>query len=257
MAEFTGSGKPLSSGGFDQAAALIGAHAEALWSVMAVETSGCGYLPDRRPKILFERHYFHRLTNGAYDSIDPDVSAPSSGGYGASGAHQYVRLAAAIQLDRTAALQSASWGLGQIMGANHAAAGFEDVEAMVAAFVSSEDGQLLGMANFVAGSALKQAMTDVDWTTFARLYNGPNYAANNYDGHLNSAYARYSSHGCPDISVRAAQVYLNYLGYDTGGIDGLAGARTPQAIQGFQQQHQIAPADGQISDATMAALRVV
>ena len=27
--------------------------------------------------------------------------------------------------------------------------------------------------------------------------------------------------GCPDLDVRAAQVWLTYLGYDTGGIDGI------------------------------------
>ncbi len=52
---------------------------------------------------------------------------------------------------------SASWGLGQIMGANHASVGFGDVEDMVKAFVVSEDEQLKGMARFIAGSSLKKA----------------------------------------------------------------------------------------------------
>src|SRR5512140_3205056 len=157
MDEFIGRGVPLGSAGIDAALRMLGATPEALWAVLSVETSGCGYLQDRRPKILFERHYFHRLTGGKFDAVDPDISAPTAGGYGPSGAHQYARLEAAIQLDRGAALQSASWGLGQIMGANHAAAGFDDVEKMVSAFVESEDQQLLGMSNFIAGSSLKAA----------------------------------------------------------------------------------------------------
>jgi hypothetical protein len=40
------------------------------------------------------------------------------GCYGPRGASQYDRLNRAILKDRTAALQSASWGLGQIMGMN-------------------------------------------------------------------------------------------------------------------------------------------
>lgn len=254
MDEFTSKGPPISPEGFAAALGTVGAAAEALWAVLATETAGCGYLMDRRPKILFERHYFHRLTNGQFDAADPDISAPTAGGYGASGANQYVRLAAAIQFDRTAALQSASWGLGQIMGSNFKAAGFDDVEAMVAAFVGGEDAQLLGMANFVAASPMKTALDACDWATFARLYNGPNYAVNAYDDHLASAYARFTGRGVPDLRVRQAQVYLNYLGHDTGGIDGLAGGKTTQAIAAYQQGTGLDPADGQVSDALLAAL---
>jgi hypothetical protein len=165
-----------------------------------------------------------------------------------------VRLAAAIQLDREAALRSASWGLGQIMGDNFAPTGFADVETMVQAFVASEDQQLAGMASFVSNSPMLAALQSLDWRTFARLYNGPNYAANHYDSNLASAYSRYQNNGNPDIRVRQAQVYLNYLGYDTGGIDGIKGGRTTQALIAFQQQEQIVPADGGLSPQTLTAL---
>src|SRR5262249_21522773 len=52
-----------------------------LWTVLNVETSGCGSLSDRRPQILYERHVFHRLTGGRFD--DGDLSDSASGGYGA------------------------------------------------------------------------------------------------------------------------------------------------------------------------------
>ena len=55
--------------------------------------------------------------------------------------------------DRTAALQSCSWGIGQIMGENFALAGFADVEQMVAAMSASEDQQLVAMANFLVSSS--------------------------------------------------------------------------------------------------------
>ena len=70
------------------------------------------------------------------------MSQPTAGGYGPAGVHQYDRLAAAISLYRDAALQSASLGLGQVMGMNFQAAGFDSVEDMVAAMVESEDRQL-------------------------------------------------------------------------------------------------------------------
>src|SRR5262245_55550212 len=136
---FKGIAKPLSEAGLTKAASDIGVERPALWAVMTVETKGCGFLADRRPQILFERHVFHKRTEGAFDQTDPDLSNPRAGGYGKGGAFQYERLARAIALKRDAALASTSWGLGQIMGFNAVAAGFADVEAMVRAMCNSED----------------------------------------------------------------------------------------------------------------------
>src|SRR5512147_1186377 len=122
-AKFTGAGTPLSEIGLNSAAEDVGAGLPALWAVMTVETRGCGFLPDRRPQILFERHVFHERTGGKYSSRAPGISNPAAGGYGPAGAHQYDRLESAMQLDRKAALESTSWGLGQVMGFNAATAG--------------------------------------------------------------------------------------------------------------------------------------
>ena len=240
MTVFTGPGTPLSTQGFTAATGLNGIEAAALWSVLSVETSGCGYLTDRRPKILFERHIFHRLTNGAYDASNPDISAPTAGGYGPMGSHQYDRLAVALPLDHAAALQSCSWGLGQVMGENYAAAGFSDEEAMVSAMVGTEDAQLHGMAAFIKANNMNSKLQSRDWAGFARMYNGPNYASNNYDTLLAQNYARFTSGPQPDLTIRAAQVYLTYKGYDVGGIDGVAGPKTTQAVKSFQAAQHLA-----------------
>src|SRR5688500_8748204 len=146
--EFAGPGKPLTQESLDEAGAIVGIPNSALWAVIQVESSGAGYQADRRPKILFERHKFSKATGGRFDATHPGISNPSAGGYGAGGAHQYDRLAEALPLDRNAALASASWGLGQVLGSNFAVAGFADVEDMVAKMVTSERHQLLGMFNF-------------------------------------------------------------------------------------------------------------
>lgn len=250
---FVGAGAPLSQAGLSAALVPIGATAAALWSVLSVETSGCGFLPDRRPKILFERHVFHRLTGGKWDGDDPDISSPTRGGYGASGAHQYVRLQAAMQLDANAALQSASWGLGQIMGENFKLAGFGSVQGMVNAFLGGEDAQLLGMANFVRYSHMAPALQTLNWATFARLYNGAHYAANNYDGHLASFYAHFSSTGLPDLIVRACQIYLTYKGLSPGAVDGVAGPTTVAAAKAFQAAGGM-DANGVVDATLLAAL---
>ena len=85
--------------------------------VVTVETSGCGCLADRRATILFERHIFSEQTGGKFDSQHPDISNRTPGGY-THGPAEYNRLSKAAQLDRTAALESASCGLGQVMGFN-------------------------------------------------------------------------------------------------------------------------------------------
>lgn len=232
--DFVGRSRALSSDGLSATAQGLGVQEPEIWAVLAVETSGCGFMNDRRTPILYERHIFHRLTGGRFD--DGDISDPTAGGYGAGGANQYDRLARAIALDRGAALQSASWGLGQILGTNFAAAGFADVEAMVAAMIDSEDAQLGAVAAFLKSSKLDQAMRDHDWTALAKGYNGPAYAKNNYDQNLRDKYAKYAAGPTPDLELRAAQLYLRFAGLDPGPVDGVMGDRTRKALIAFQTQ---------------------
>ncbi len=249
---FEGSATALSSDGMALVAEALHVSNPEIWAVLSVETSGCGYLPDRRPQILFERHIFHRLTKGKFD--DGDISDPTPGGYGPRGAPQYDRLNRAILKDRAAALQSASWGLGQIMGMNFAKAGFEDVEDMIAAMSDSEDRQLLAMATFLTGTGLASFLRGHDWASFARGYNGPNFAINRYDVRLNSEYQRFSAGVLPDLSVRAAQLYLTYLGFHPGPIDGIAGEHTLAALADFETQQEVQHATS-IDEACIAGLQ--
>ncbi len=115
---------------------------------------------------------------------EPDISNPAPGGYGQGGAAQYDRLERAQLLDRGAALRSASWGIGQVMGFNAASAGYASVEEMVTAMRESENEQLLAMAGEIAETGLDRALGAHDWPTFARGYNGPGYAKNRYDTRL-------------------------------------------------------------------------
>ena len=249
--EFTGKSFAISAAGLAGVADTLGVKAPEIWTVFSVETKGCGFLPDRRPLILFERHIFSRLTKGAHDICD--VSNPQAGGYGATGANQYARLAQAIALDRDAALQSASWGLGQIMGMNYKMLGFNGVEDMVAAMCDTEDAQLLGFAAFLKSAKLDSALRSHDWTALARGYNGPNYAINQYDTKLNAAYQKYSTGTLPNLDARTAQLYLTYAGFNPGPVDGMPGSKTQAALQKFQQQRGL-PVTGAVDAATLSAL---
>ena len=95
--EFQGRGAPLSVQGVETACATLAVRDVELWTVIQVETKGCGFLADRRPKILFERHWFHKFTGGKFSAEHPDISNAEAGGY-AGGAGEFARLAAAMKL---------------------------------------------------------------------------------------------------------------------------------------------------------------
>lgn len=249
--EFVGTSLALSQTGLEAVRDSLGVGAAELWTVITVETSGRGFLSDRRPPILFERHIFHQLTGGKFD--DGSISDPTAGGYGPLGAAQYVRLSRAVALDRTAALQSASWGLGQIMGRNWAMAGFSDVAGMVDAMSLSEDAQLTAMGVFLKSSRLDGVLKGHDWTGFAKGYNGPAFMKNRYDEKLAASYSGLNSGKLPDLTVRTAQLYLSFRGFDPGPVDGMMGLRTRQAIAAFQKSRGL-PATGAVDPALVSAL---
>jgi hypothetical protein len=252
---FAGPGVPLTEPGLDYAASIADVGVAELWALMSVETSGCGFLADRRPKILFERHIFSRLTDGRFDADDPDISQPSQGGYGAPGAHQYDRLCVALTLDAEAALQSASWGLGQVMGENFKDSGYTSIDDMVAAMIAREDSQLKAIVAFLKSTGMDESLRNHNWTSFARRYNGPNFAANNYDGLLSHFYEIYRAGVLPSVEIRAVQIALTYRGFPVGRADGVMGDRTTNAIKAFQAASHLA-ATGLVDGALLAELKV-
>jgi hypothetical protein len=256
MSEFVGNSAPLSAEGFAAACDALRVGPAAIWAVLKVETSGCGFLADRRPQILFERHVFHRHTLGRFDAIAPDVSAPKRGGYGAEGAHQYKRLGRAIALHRSAALKSASWGIGQVMGNNAKLVGYADAESLVRAMRESEDLQLAALLSFCRKRGIDDDLRQQRWDKFASVYNGSGYAKHNYAGRLRYAFNYYSEQRLPDLRTRAAQVYLRYHGFDPGPVDGDLGKRTAIALKLFQRQAPL-PENGAVDDPTLAALRQI
>ncbi|WP_208456887.1 N-acetylmuramidase domain-containing protein [Lysobacter solisilvae (ex Woo and Kim 2020)] len=168
-----------------------------LRAVAEVESNGDGFLPapSDRPKVLFEGHAFHRLTGGRYDREHPDLSYPkwNRRKYAGTLAGEWRRLDAACRLDRIAALQSASWGLFQIMGFNYPYCGCADVEAFVAQQYEGATRQLALMVKFVSRPPFLPALRSHNWKAFARAYNGPGFATHGYDTRLAAAQARWAA----------------------------------------------------------------
>jgi hypothetical protein len=193
-------GGALTQAEYDSAAASLGCQAAAIQAVAQTETMRAAWDDLGRPTILYERHYFSRLSNHRFDATHHDISSRIAYRRGAAGVSaadsygpasgQYPRLLRAAILDENAALQSASWGLFQIMGANYAACGFDRVDDFVNAMATGEARQLAALVTFIGGNAaMKRALQQLDWARFASIYNGPDYADNEYDTKMARAYA--------------------------------------------------------------------
>lgn len=173
-----------------------------LRAIGAVEAGSLGaFLATGEPTVLFERHIFHELTQGRYDSIHLPgaasennwISLSNPGGYGPVGL-QHSKLRLASSLDHDAALKSCSWGLFQILGRNHAQAGFPVLQDFINAMYRSVDDHLRALVFFIHNDSRLQGSLiseeHPDWKTFARVYNGPAYYLQQYDQRLAAAYTR-------------------------------------------------------------------
>lgn len=175
----------------------IGVPYAALRAVIEIESRGRGFLANGKPIVLFERHWFHRLTKGQYANR-PDISSRQPGGYAvgpnseARGQAEWARMMRAADLDWEAAMMSASWGLAQIMGFNFAACNCVTIDQFVEEMQISERRQVELMAEFLQSRGLTDEMQRQDWAGFARVYNGPAFRQNRYDEKLAAAYAKFA-----------------------------------------------------------------
>jgi hypothetical protein len=175
----------------------LGVEPAALRAVLTVETGGSGFDASGRPKALFERHYFYRFLANQSDkqalAVGAGLAYPKWGErpYPKGSDAVYAEIEAACEIDLDCALRSVSWGLGQIMGNNHKMVGFDSAEDMVKDAMASEANQLKQMAAFINSAGLLDELKNKDWAGFAKGYNGPAYAKNQYDVKLATAYDKY------------------------------------------------------------------
>ncbi|WP_028627676.1 N-acetylmuramidase family protein [Metapseudomonas resinovorans] len=189
--------KRLGQQDYIDAAPALGVPVAAVKAVVTVESRGNGFYTDGRPVILFERHVFRRqlakrnIPTQLLELQHPEIVNAKAGGY-RGGAAEHDRLDAAAKINRDAALESASWGLFQLMGFHWQPLGFSTLQAFVNAMYRSEGDQLQAFVAFVkANPGMHAALKARDWAKFARLYNGAEYARNAYDQKLAEAYSRF------------------------------------------------------------------
>lgn len=189
---FRGRAKRLDDVDLPRIGATINVGEDEIHAVLDVESRGSGFDTLNRPTLLFEPHIFWReLGQGS----KRDRAAAAGLAYPNWRRNypndSYPRLKAAMEIDEAAALRSASWGLGQVMGFNHVAAGWPTVQAFVAAMCDDEENHLRAMIGFIKTNRLDDEIRRHDWRGFARGYNGPGYEANDYHNRLARAFKRW------------------------------------------------------------------
>lgn len=183
----------------------LGCDPAALKAVQMVESGGKGgFLPSGRPQILFEGHIFYKLLkeNEGIPRANfiakqyPTICYPSWDKKKYKGGEkEWDRLEKAKKINEFCAIQSASWGMFQIMGMNFRRCGcitpFEFVEKMS----ESQQAQFELAVVFFQKSGCLSLLRARNWASFAKKYNGPGYAQNKYDTKLAAAYEKAKKDG--------------------------------------------------------------
>ncbi len=178
-----------------------------------VESDGGGFIfydkkNEWRPKILFERHVMYRRYKqyNGYDKAiakvrhHPDIINTRPGGY-QGGDAEHDRLGKArLLIHKNLALESASWGMFQIMGYHWQSLGYKSVVDFVLKMSESEANQLDAFVKFIKNNTnLLNAIRSKDWQLFARSYNGKAYAKNKYDIRMRQAEKDWRAQGVNDV----------------------------------------------------------
>ena len=186
---------------FTDSATALRIEVAAIKAVAEVESSGEGFLPDGKPKILFEPHIFWKqlrakgIDPNLFIEENPDILYPTwkPGAYGPV-SKQHSRLEKASKINREAALMSASWGKFQVMGFNWKLCGVDSLQDFINAMYESEDAHLRLFTNYIRNTFLDDELRNHDWEGFARGYNGAQYFKNKYDVKLRTAYLKHQDH---------------------------------------------------------------
>ncbi|QKV20310.1 N-acetylmuramidase domain-containing protein [Oricola thermophila] len=257
----------------EAAARDVGAEPAALLAVIEVESGGRAFAEidgRKEPLIRFEGHWFDRLLDGRKRARARalGLASPRAGVVRnpASQAERWRLLAEAMKVDRPAALQSTSWGMGQVMGFHWKALGYASIEELVAEARSGPAGQVRLMVRFMQANGLIDALKARDWAAFARAYNGPRYRVHRYDSRIAAAYRRHRRlldsgrpgpaglvRGDRGEAVRKLQRMLTAAGYPLA-QDGQYGPETERAVRRFQADHGLDPS-GSAGTRTMDELR--
>ncbi|WP_429216031.1 N-acetylmuramidase domain-containing protein [Aeromonas veronii] len=193
-------GNQLTITDLQQAADRLCVELAKLAAFAQVEAAGEGFDECQRPRLLFERHVFFKQIAKQQGEADanrlaglyPALCNPKRGGY-QGGPAEWARLQTAMTLHRAAAIESASWGMFQVMGYHWQELGYASADDWLAAMQQSEREHLRAVVGFIElDPLLHKALKAGKWSEVARRYNGPAYKENRYDTKLAEAYDHFA-----------------------------------------------------------------
>lgn len=245
----------------------------ALLAVAWVESLGKPYAiveGSKKPLIRWEGHYFDRLLKGSLRArarkaglAHPKAQRVKNP---RSQEARYRMLARAMAIDAEAAIASCSWGIGQVMGSHWKKLGYASARDLMREATQSVAGQVRLMLRYVKRFGLMDDLRRLDWSSFARGYNGPKYRKFAYDKKMARAYRRFHGSSSPapvsstmlrmgssGARVRELQVLLRRAGHPVT-ADGDFGPATKEAVMAFQSAQGL-DVDGVVGPATQRVLK--
>lgn len=270
-----------------------------LLAVIEVESDGVSYATVnhkslgkqlREPLIRWEGHYFDKRLGANSRAIarKQGLADPKAGGIKnpSSQEDRWNKLFwPAYDINEQAAIESASYGVGQVMGAHWDKLGYSSAQHLLDSVRSSLGAQVYLMVAYIVVFGLLDELQRGDFQGFARGYNGPNFRKYKYDTKMKAAakkYAQYDANeddtaavstfagvpvldakkaakaasmlrmGTEGAKVRELQSLLRRAGYAID-IDGDFGVATKRAVEGFQKAHDL-DIDGIVGPQTWQAL---
>ena len=166
-------------------ASRLGCSEKQMRAVSVVESRGSGYDDEGKPKILYERHIFHRLTAGKWS---PSIFSRREGGGYKEDSWSKLGLACAVATD--AAFSSCSWGKFQVMGMWWAEFGFSSSYELALSTAGDEVAHYELFVRFIEHNRLQDELRAISTNPksnvpFVLAYNGKNgVEQNQYDQKL-------------------------------------------------------------------------
>ena len=187
---------------FIEVAQELGVEVAAIKAVVEIEAGKThkGFWTENKPLINFDLALFRKMAaknkvalSSAQKTHPVIFAKPNIAKYGSQQAAQQARLDAAREVHDLSAIEGTFWGMFQIGGFNWKKCDASSPDEFVELMSRSERDQLELFAHFITNTGLLKHLQNKNWSSFARGYNGTNYAKRGYHTRLAAAYKKHKN----------------------------------------------------------------